>query len=48
MTDDQNKDGKDIVLNVVDDAIVTDPYHVTRAAFEFFIAVRSGIAGQVF
>ena len=48
MSDDQDKDRQDIILDLVDDAIVTDPYPVTRPAFKFLIAVRPGIIGQVF
>jgi hypothetical protein len=47
MPDDQHKDGQDIILDLVDDAIITNPYPVTRPAFEFFIAVRPGIGSQV-
>ena len=48
MADDQDKDGQDIILDLVDDAIVTAPYPVTGPTFEFLIAVRSEIARQVF
>ena len=37
-----------IILDLVDDAIVTDPSAVTGPALELFIAVRPGIARQVF
>ena len=48
MSDDQDKDGQDIVLDLVDDAVVTDTYPVTGSPFELLIAVRPGIIGQVF
>ena len=48
MPDDENKDGQDIILDLVDDAIITDAYPVTGPAFEFFIAVRPGIVGKIF
>jgi hypothetical protein len=38
MPNDKHKDRQDIVLDLVDDAIITDPYAVTGAAFELFIA----------
>ena len=45
---DQHKDGQDIILDLVDDAVVTDPYAVARPSFEFFITERPGISSQVF
>ena len=48
MPDDQDKDGQNIVLDLVDDAVVTDPYPVTGPTFEFFIAEGPGIYRQVF
>ena len=47
MPDDQHKDRQDIVLDLVDDAIVPDPYPVTGPTFEFFITERPGIIGQI-
>jgi hypothetical protein len=48
MPNDQDKDGQDIVLDLVDDAVVTDPYPIARPAFKFFIAEGPGISSQVF
>lgn len=48
MPDNEDIDRKDIVLDLIDDAIVSDPYPVTGPAFEFFIAERPGISSQVF
>jgi hypothetical protein len=43
MPDDQDKHRQNIILDLVDDAIVADPYPVAWPPFEFFIAVRPGI-----
>jgi hypothetical protein len=43
MPDNQDKDGENIVLDLVDDAVISDPYPVARPAFEFLIAMRPGI-----
>jgi hypothetical protein len=48
MADNQDKDGQDIVFDLVDDAIVSDSYAVTGPAFEFFIAEGPWIVSQVF
>ena len=37
---------KNIIKNIVDNAIIPYPYPVAVAAFKFFIPMRSGIAGQ--
>jgi hypothetical protein len=48
MADDEDKDRQDVVLDLLDDAIVPDPYSITGTAFKFFIAERPGIVSQVF
>jgi hypothetical protein len=36
MADDEDKDGQNIVLDLVDDAIVSDPYPITGPALAFY------------
>ena len=43
MPGDQHKDRQNIILYLVDDAVVTDPYAVARPSFEFFITERPEI-----
>ena len=44
MPDDQDKDGENIILDLVDDTIVSDADAVTGPAFKFFIAEGPGIS----
>ncbi len=46
VTDDEDINREDIVFDLVDNAIISHPYPVTRPAFEFFIPVGPGVGGQ--